>query len=206
MHLSSQTLAHAPLAASTTASSLSGGVPGGTIATIFAMTKDVPHTLLSRSKRDWALSPVLGAHSPAHRFVYSLGSRRGAISPIGIVNTSIIQRTAGLLRLAHLVRERGPVKNAVEPPPSYGPAFTYTEFMLMGGAVSAFFTSLTIFVVLMGITFIAPVSYAVPPSRCGQTSPLNCVCVFTVPVAGQAPSNAARIGARRSVSYLCCLP
>lgn len=120
------------------------------------MTKDVPHTILSRSKCDWSLSPVLGARSPGRRFVYRLGSRCGSISPFGSINRSILQRTAGLLRLAHIERQRDPT-NAVEPPPSYGPAFTYTEFMLMSGAVGAFFTSLVTITVFLGITFVTPV-------------------------------------------------
>ena len=120
------------------------------------MTKDVPHTILSRSKCDWALSPVLGARSPGRRFVYRLGSSRGSLSPFGFINRSILQRTAGLLRLAHIESQRDSV-NAEEPPPAYGPAFTYTEFLLMTGAVSAFLTSLATVAVILGITFVTPV-------------------------------------------------
>jgi hypothetical protein len=141
---------------------MSGGAPGGTIATIFAMTEDVQPSLLARSKCDWSLSPVLGARSPSLRFVYSLGSRRGALAPFGAINRSLVQRTAGLLRLAHLERERDP-SNVAEPAPSYGPAFTYTEFMLTAGAVSAFFTSFAIVAVFVGITVVTPVRHALSP-------------------------------------------
>jgi hypothetical protein len=139
---------------------MSGGAPGGTIATIFAMTEDVQPSLLARSKCDWSLSPVLGARSPSRRFVYSLGSRRGALAPFGAINRSLVQRTAGLLRLAHLERDSA---NVAEPAPSYGPAFTYTEFMLTAGAVSAFFTSFAIVAVFVGITVVTPVRHALSP-------------------------------------------
>lgn len=158
VHLASQTLTHAPLTASTTAARMSGGAPGGTIASIFAITEDVPAHLLARAKCDWSLSPVLGARSPARRFVYSLGSRRGALAPFGAINRSLVQRTAGLLRLAHLERDRKPV-NVAELPPNYGPAFTYTEFMLTAGAVSAFLVSFAMVAVFVGITSIAPIRW-----------------------------------------------
>lgn len=143
--------------------------------------------------------PVPGALSPAPRFVYSLGSSRGAISPFGSINRSLVQRTAGLLKLAHLERERDPV-HAVEPPPIYGPAFTYTEFMLAGGAVSAFFASFAIVAVFVGITFITPVRRT---ASCYGHHLLLHSC-FTDPVAGQAPGDTARIGARRPVSASLC--
>jgi hypothetical protein len=195
VHLASQTLTHAPLTASTTAARMSGGAPGGTIASIFAITEDVPAHLLARAKCDWSLSPVLGARSPARRFVYSLGSRRGALAPFGAINRSLVQRTAGLLRLAHLECDRKPA-NVAELPPNYGPAFTYTEFMLTAGAVSAFLVSFAMVAAFVGITSIAPVRRAA--SRSGHHLLLH-LC-FTDPVAGQASGNAARIGARRPVS------
>ncbi|KAH9050867.1 NAD-P-binding protein [Lactarius deliciosus] len=157
VYLASQTLGHAPLGASTTASRMGGGAPGGTIATFIATAEDVPRPLLARSARDWALSPVPGADSPPLRLVYSLGSRRGAIAPFGAINRALVQRTAGLLELARLERKRA----AEEPPPGYGPAFTYTEFMQTGGAVSAFLVSVTIAAVFVGITFVTPFRWLV---------------------------------------------
>ncbi|KAH9174477.1 NAD-P-binding protein [Lactarius sanguifluus] len=152
VYLASQTLAHAPLGASTTASRMGGGAPGGTIASFIATAEDVPRPLLSRAARDWALSPVPGADSPPLRLVYSLGSRRGAVAPFGAINRALVQRTAGLLELARLERKRA----TEEPQPGYGPAFTYTEFMQTGGAVSAFLVSVTIAAVFVGVTFITP--------------------------------------------------
>ncbi|KAH9046788.1 NAD-P-binding protein [Lactarius hengduanensis] len=157
VYLASQTLGHAPLGASTTASRMGGGAPGGTIATFIATAEDVPRPLLARSARDWALSPVPGADSPPLRLVYSLGSRRGAVAPFGAINRALVQRTAGLLELARLERKRA----TEEPPPGYGPAFTYTEFMQTGGAVSAFLVSVTIAAVFVGITFITPFRWLV---------------------------------------------
>jgi hypothetical protein len=130
---------------------MEGGAPGGTLATFVAISEDVPRPLLYRSRRDWALSPIPGARSPAQRLVYSLGSRRGAIALFGAMNRSLVQRTAGLLALARLEHR------TEEPPPDYGPAFTYTEFMPTGGAVSAFFISSMIAAVVVGLTFVAPV-------------------------------------------------
>ncbi|KAI9441735.1 NAD-P-binding protein [Lactarius indigo] len=153
VHLASQTLDHAPLGASTTASRMAGGAPGGTIATFVATVEDVPRPLLARSALDWALSPVPGADSPPIRLVYSLGSRRGAIAPFGAINRALVQRTAGLLELAHLEGKRA-TKGL--PPPGYGPAFTYTEFMQTGGAISAFFVSITIAAAFLGLTFVTP--------------------------------------------------
>jgi hypothetical protein len=177
-----------------TAARMSGGAPGGTIATIFSVREDVPGPLLARSQCDWSLSPVLGARSPAHRFVYRLGNRYGALFPFGAINRALVQRTAGLLALAHLE-----CKRAEPPPPSYGPAFTYTEFMPTGSAVSAFLTSFVIAVTFWGILFVTPV-------RCCCLSPPppppSSAHFFTGPVAGQAPSDAARVGARRSVRCL----
>ncbi|KAF8262302.1 NAD-P-binding protein [Lactarius quietus] len=161
VHLASQTLGHAPLGASTTASRMSGGAPGGSIATIVSMSEDVPRPLLVRSRRDWALSPVLGARSPAQRLVYSLGSRRGAIAPFGAINRSLVQRTAGLLALARLEREARAEPQPQPPPPSYGPAFTYTEFLHTGGTVSAFVTSFVLVAAVMGLAFLAPFRWLV---------------------------------------------
>ncbi|KAI9465354.1 NAD-P-binding protein [Lactarius psammicola] len=160
VYLASQTLAHTPLGASTTASRMGGRAPGGTIATFIATAEDVPRTLLSRSARDWALSPVPGAFSPPLRFVYRLGSRRGAIAPFGAINRALVQRTAGLLELARLERPYARA-HTEEPPPGYGPAFTYTEFMQTGGAVSAFFFSLAIAAAVVGVTFVTPFRWLV---------------------------------------------
>ncbi len=177
VYLASQTLGHAPLGASTTASRMGGAAPPGTIATFIATAEDVPRPLLARSARDWALSPVPGARSPPLRFVYRLGSRRGAVAPFGAINRALVQRTAGLLELARLERSYAHAYTE-EPPPGYGPAFTYTEFMQTGGAVSAFFASLAIATVFVGLTFVTPVRLC--PLRLPRSLP---PCVLTLPLA-----------------------
>lgn len=179
MHIASQTLAHAPLAASTTASRMSGGVPGGSIASIFAITESVPRSILALSKVDWALSPVLGARSPPRRFVYRLGKQRGALALFGALNRSLVQRTAGLLALARIERESKQAQT--ELPPSYGPAFTYTEFMPTGGTVSAFITSFVFVIVFLSLVLVAPVCLV--PSHlysCCDITSYCCLCVSQI--------------------------
>ncbi|KAI9467378.1 NAD-P-binding protein [Lactarius psammicola] len=160
VHLASQTLAHAPLAASTTASRMSGPMPGGAIATFISTAEEVPRSLLVRTARDWALSPVSGARSPPLRLVYRLGSRRGAVAPFGAVNRALVQRTAGLLEFARLERSQARPRTE-ELLPSYGPAFTYTEFLQTGGAVSAFCLSLAIAAGAVGLMFVTPLRWLV---------------------------------------------
>jgi hypothetical protein len=162
VHLASRTLGHVPLAESTTAARFYGGIPGGTIASFIAGCENVPRNHLALSGRDWALSPVLGARSPT-RLVYRLGRLCGGISVFSKINRAIVQRTAGLLELARL--------SGVHAVPTYGPAFTYAEFMPTGNVVIAFFLSLTIVVFFVTLTFITPVrmfSILSPPLCNGQ--------------------------------------
>lgn len=163
VHLASQTLAHALLADSTTAARFAGGAPPGTIATFVVAHEDVPRPLLARSALDWALSPVPGARSPGLRLVYRLGRRRGAVAPFGTINRALVQRTAGLLALARLENSLADAhaEPPPPPPPVYGPAFTYTEFIETGGAVSACFVSLVIAAVFVGLASISPFRWLV---------------------------------------------
>jgi hypothetical protein len=151
VHLASRTLGHVPLADSTTAAGLHGGVPGGTIASFITACEDVPRNHLALASRDWALSPVPGARSLRGRLVFRLGRLCGGLSVFCLSNRAIVQRTAGLLELAHLSN----VLHANSP--AYGPAFTYAEFMPTANVVSALLFSLTILVTFATLTFFAPV-------------------------------------------------
>ncbi|KAI0002113.1 Saccharopine dehydrogenase-domain-containing protein [Russula compacta] len=159
VHLASKTLAHAPLGDSMSSAGLSGGVPGGTIASFIAACEDVPRNHLRLAASDWALSPVPGARSPAARLVYRIGrhARVGGIGIFGTVNRAIVQRTAGLLELARRDDARsGRGAGAPLIPVYYGPAFTYTEFMPTASAVNAFLLSLALGVTVFTLAFIAP--------------------------------------------------
>jgi hypothetical protein len=150
VHLASKTLGHVPLAESTTAARLQGGFPGGTIASFIMALEDVPRHHLALSMHDWALSPVFGARSPAPKFVYRLGKKLcGGFFIFGHGNRALVQRTAGLL---HIARLEG--THAIS---SYGPKFTYDEFMRTGNVISAFFFSLTIAVTFFTLSFVTPV-------------------------------------------------
>ena len=169
VHLASKTLGHAPLGDSMSSAGLSGGVPGGTIASFFTALEDVPLNLLRSAASDWALSPVLGAPSPATRLVYRIGryARVGSIAIFGSVNRALVQRTAGLLELARRDDDdddddarsgRGSGGGGARIiPVYYGPAFTYTEFMPTANAVNAFLLSLALGVTFFTLAFIAPV-------------------------------------------------
>jgi len=168
VHLASKTLGYAPLGPSTTATTMYGGVPGGTIASFLASCEDVPRNHLAITMTDWSLSPVPGAPSPLPRLVYNFGGIGvGSIPPFGLVNRALVQRTAGLLELARRETRRGRGGAAVgastseargeEGPACYGPAFTYTEFMPTGGVVSAFLFSAGMITTFATLMYIAPV-------------------------------------------------
>ncbi|KAF8483876.1 NAD-P-binding protein [Russula ochroleuca] len=166
VHLASQTLAHAPLGTSTTSAALHGGVPTGTIASFLAVFEDVPLHLLLFSAHDWSLSPVPGARSPRPALVYRLGpgSREvGGVAVFNRVNRALVQRTAGLReyarREARLCGGGAGAAGCSGDPACYGPAFTYTEFMPTGNAVSACVLSSVIGLVFATLTFIAPVRW-----------------------------------------------
>lgn len=164
MYLASQTLGHAPLGASTSAAGMSGGFPGGTIASIIAAIEDVPPFHLTLSSCDWSLSPVPGARSPRTSLVYRLGPRSrvvGGVALFGRINRALVQRTAGLREHAHrearLGGGAGGGAGSSGDFARYGPAFTYTEFMPTGNAVTASVLSLAMGLVFATLTFITPV-------------------------------------------------
>ncbi|KAI9510328.1 NAD-P-binding protein [Russula earlei] len=169
VHLASKALGRVPLGASLTSAGLRGGAPGGTIASFFAVFEDVPSERIKDSARDWALSPVRGARSPAERLVYRLGRRAhvGGIAVFGRVNRAIVQRTAGLLELhrrsarAGDAGGRGAAATGSGDLACYGPAFTYTEFTPTGNVVSAFLLSLAIGLTFVTLKFIAPFRWVV---------------------------------------------
>ena len=153
-HLASKTLGHVPLGSSTTAATLLGGVPGGTIASFLSNFEDVPPNQLDMASADWSLSPVLGAPSPPSRLVYYLdGGIVGTISVMSRINRAFVQRTAGLLERARRETLRGREAD----PACYGPSFTYTEFMPTGGVVSALLFSLSLTMVSAAFVYISPV-------------------------------------------------
>lgn len=162
VHLASKTLGHSPLGTSTTSAGLSGGFPGGTIASFITAIEDVPFNHLLLSTRDWSLSPVPGARSPRPSLLYRLGPGSRIIGGIGLfggVNRALVQRTTGLREFAHrearLSGRRDGGAGA-----SYGPAFTYTEFTPTGNIFTALMLSLA-----MGLGFVltlfAPVRWVI---------------------------------------------
>lgn len=171
VHLASKTLGYSPLGASTTSAGLSGGFPGGTIATFIAACEDVPFNHLLLSSRDWSLSPVPGARSPAPSLVHRLGPGSrivGGIALFGRVNRALVQRTAGLREFAHREARlcgRGAAGGGAGA--SYGPAFTYTEFTPTGNTFVAFMLSLAMGFGFAALTFLAPVRVvfrSIPPT------------------------------------------
>lgn len=161
VHLASETLSHSRLGTSTTSAGLSGGFPGGTIASLISTFEDVPLNHLLLSTRDWSLSPVPGARSPARSLVYRLGPGSRIVGGIGLfngVNRALVQRTAGLReyaqREARLCR-RGDGDSGTGA--SYGPAFTYTEFTPTGNTLVAFILSLAMGLGFATLAFLAPV-------------------------------------------------
>jgi len=173
VHLASKALGHVPLRSSLSSVGLGGGgAPGGTLASFFAIFEDVPRALLHDASRDWALSPVLGARSPPPRLVYRLGNTTGGVAIFNGVNRAIVQRTAGLRELCRREREaeagggegaRGARGASAGPREvdvaSYGPAFTYTEFMPTGNVVTASLLSLAIGATFLSLSlsFLAPI-------------------------------------------------
>lgn len=203
VHLARKTLGNAPLGTSTTAATLRGGVPGGTIASFVSTFEDVPPNHLAMALADWSLSPVLGAPAPPRRLVYRLdGGIVGAIWVMGRINRALVQRTAGLLERARRETPRG--REAREGDPAcYGPSFTYTEFMPTGGAVSACLVSVGVMVTFAALACVAPVCVFFLFSFCRLVSDRiridHSLLLFTVAVAVQAFGDAARIRTSRPV-------
>jgi hypothetical protein len=207
VHLASQTLAHAPLGTSTTSAALHGGVPTGTIASFLAVFEDVPLHLLLFSAHDWSLSPVPGARSPRPALVYRLGpgSREvGGVAVFNRVNRALVQRTAGLReyarREARLCGGGAGAAGCSGDPACYGPAFTYTEFMPTGNAVSACVLSSVIGLVFATLTFIAPVRVVFRrPHRTDPHRVLLSLFSFIGPVGVQTSDDADKLCAGRPV-------
>ena len=105
------------LAGSTTAAGLHGGVPGGTIASFITACENIPRNHLALASCDWALSPMLSMRLHRGPLVFCLGRLCGGLFVFCLSNRAIVQRTAGLLELAHL-------SNVHAASPAYGPAFT----------------------------------------------------------------------------------
>ncbi|KAN0125540.1 Saccharopine dehydrogenase domain containing protein [Russula decolorans] len=165
VHLASETLGHTPLATSTTSAGLSGGFPGGTIATFITACEDVPFNHLLLSSRDWSLSPVPGARSPTPSLVNRLGPGSRIVGGIGLfgrVNRALVQRTAGLREFAHReARLSGRGGGGAGAGASYGPAFTYTEFTPTGNTFVACMLSLALGFGFAALTFFAPIRWVV---------------------------------------------
>jgi hypothetical protein len=176
VHLASKTLGHSPLGTSMTSAGLSGGFPGGTIATFITACEDVPFNHLLLSSHDWSLSPVPGARSPTPSLVYRLGPGSRIVGGIGLfgrVNRALVQRTAGLREFAHReARLSGRGGGDVRAGASYGPAFTYTEFTPTGNTFAAFMLSLALGFSFAAITFFAPVCISYFPQFPIRTEPI----------------------------------
>lgn len=146
-----------------TSAGLSGGFPGGTIASFITALEDVPFNHLLLSSRDWSLSPVRGARSPAPSLVYRLGPGSRIVGGIGLfgrVNRALVQRTAGLREFAHREARlcgRGGRNGGAGAGASYGPAFTYTEFTPTGNTFVALMLSLAMGFGFAMVAFFSPV-------------------------------------------------
>jgi hypothetical protein len=218
VHLASKTLGNAPLGTSTSSAGLSGGIPGGTIASFIAAYEDVPFNHLLLSACDWSLSPVPGARSPTPSLVYRLGPGSlivGCVAVFERINRALVQRTAGLRE--HARREaqlsgrsgRGGGAGASRDLACYGPAFTYSEFIPTGNTLVAFIGSLAIGFMFAALTFVAPVRVVVFSTLnwSRYSSRLDAFFfTFTGTVVSQASGDAARLRARRPVridQFLC---
>ena len=171
MHLASKTLGNAPLGTSTSSAGLSGGIPGGTIASFITACEDVPFHHLLLSARDWSLSPVPGARSPVPSLVYRLGPGSRIVGCVAVferINRALVQRTAGLREYARRearLSGRSGGAGASRDLPCYGPAFTYSEFIPTGNTLVAFIGSLVIGFMFAALTFVAPVRVVFPHSQ-----------------------------------------
>ncbi|KAJ6631388.1 Saccharopine dehydrogenase-domain-containing protein [Mycena sp. CBHHK59/15] len=163
-YLASQTL-HAisgtplDIDTSVTAYAFRGGFSGGTVATAITQIEQMPADKRAEAAADYSLSPVLGRPSPRPPLIYRLvlpDTRRtlvGAFFFMRPSNRAVVQRTV-----------------------RYGPAFTYDEFMVTGGAVSA-----------LVVTFGLVVSFG-----CMMISPLRWLLKKVLPQPGEGPSESVR--------------
>ncbi len=183
-----------------TSAGLSGGFPGGTIASFIATLEDVPFNHLLLSSCDWSLSPVPGAPSPTPSLVHRLGPGSrivGGVAFFGRINRALVQRTAGLLEFARREARLGGRDGGVGA--SYGPAFTYTEFMPTGNTLVASILSLALWFVFTTLAFAAPVRIVFRSNPHPRRANLHVLMLYTGPVGGQASGDAARFRARRPV-------
>lgn len=151
-----------------TSAGLYGGFAGGTIASFITALEDVPFNHLLLSSRDWSLSPVRGARSPARSLVYRLGPGScivGGIGLFGRINRALVQRTAGLREHAHREARlcgRGGENGGPGVGASYGPAFTYTEFTPTRNTLVALLLSLAMGFGFAMVALFPPVSVIIP--------------------------------------------
>lgn len=82
---------------------MSGGISGGTVASMMTALEVTPKHLIRQSKLPYAISPIVGIR-PAFRLLYDLpipGAKtlRGAIFFMAPSNRAVVQRSFGLLAL-----------------------------------------------------------------------------------------------------------
>ncbi|KAI0629479.1 Saccharopine dehydrogenase-domain-containing protein [Trametes polyzona] len=145
---------------------------GGSLATLITMLEDVPRVRVEESFRDYALSPVPGAPSPAKRptvrVPFSSPPQYAAPWQMGTTNRSIVQRTFGLYQYAYtnaraLYGDRvGQEKEEKFRPLAYGPTFSYAEYLVPngGGFLSAVLYS-TMLAAAVGLLLITPIRWIV---------------------------------------------
>ncbi|KAI0821295.1 Saccharopine dehydrogenase-domain-containing protein [Irpex lacteus] len=149
VHLSNRTLKAlasptTSIASSLSAFSVSGALSGGTFSTFVTALEEVPRWKIRVSHREWALSTHLrGERRRERRLWWVLPFSRpqvwGGVWFMGAANRAIVQRTWGL-------NERAAKENPSQETQlrTYGPEFTYDEFMVTRNKFSAIVLSLSV--------------------------------------------------------------
>ncbi|KAJ7431946.1 Saccharopine dehydrogenase-domain-containing protein [Mycena galericulata] len=151
-----------------------GGVSGGTIYSAITDIEEVSANDRRAAQAPYALSPAVGTPYSKPRLIYRLflpDMRKTLVGAFWVgspANRSIVQRTWGLFQ-----------EEAAQDPTHlrYGPAFTYDEFMVTGGAFQAVFMTLGLAIGVGAMLF----------------SPLRWLLKKTVlPKPGQGPSESTQ--------------
>ncbi|KAH9485646.1 Putative trans-acting enoyl reductase [Psilocybe cubensis] len=157
---------------STSAVMTVGGVSGGTVASMMVALEAVPKNETKESMLPYSISPFIGLKTQPFRFLYNLvipGSKTltGGHWVMAASNKAIVERSFGLLEIQNLT-----AKNKDSQIARYGPQFSYHEFMVTSGAVSAIVLTATL-LIGFGLLLVKPIRHVakafLPKSGDGPT-------------------------------------